>query len=626
MAYNGTDNDDVIDQAVLKIAEWEQIYGKKGNDKITFGNAIAIGGEGNDTLTGTSIYSTVAYWDSYKGVNINLTTGIAQDGFGTTDQIINIHWVQGSGYDDIITGSTGNDFLVGGAGNNTFTGGGGSDQVIYYFEKSTAVNISYDAATDTFTVKKNFSNGDKGTDTLTGIDSISFSGTGSDNTLITKKNFVATGGFLRSMNTSKISYANNVNPSQFKIGDFNGDGHSDYALVTQIGYGEEPSPTVIYRGDGKGNFSDASAALLATSSLGVAGGGRTIVSDFNRDGMSDIFQVNFGVDAPPYPGGLNRLYLSSTATQKLTDVSATVSQVLAQHHAASAGDLNGDGVPDLLVNSLSNGNLLYINDGSGQLNARQDLLPSSLKNLTNTSSGMVDINNDGVLDLVLGRWEAQSSTPSSLILVNDGKGDFSRAQPINLPASVVPLEIILDAKEIDINGDGLADLMLSITHGGGSATSHDEAYYNTAYIQLLVNQGNGQFKDETALRLPADLANQQKKGWYMSLTAVDFNHDGHTDILATAANNDSTSIVLMNQGDGHFKETWSSEKYGLSIASDVNEDGMMDILTLTSVQASSTVHVETNTLTSGGIYKAQLDGHRLIGSSGSSAYNLPIAA
>lgn len=622
MAYYGTEGDDIIDQSAQKIADWEQIYAKKGNDKVTFGNAIVIGGAGNDTLIGTTTLSTVAYWDSPAAVNVNLTTGIAQDGFGTTDQLINIHWVQGSGFNDSITGSAGDDFLHGGGGSDRFIGGGGKDQVNYYFQKSTDAKISYDAASDTFTIQKNFSNGDKGVDTLTGIDSISFSGTGSDNTTIYKKNFLAIGGFLRSVTSSKINYADNINPSQFKSGDFNGDGHQDYALVTQIGYGSDPSPTFIFHGDGKGNFADASSSQFAGSSLGVAGGGRTIISDFNRDGMSDIFQVNFGVDAPPYPGGLNRLYLSNKDTKKLVDISATISQVLAQHHAASAGDVNGDRYPDLVINSLSNGNLLYLNDGTGHLVARQDLLPNTPNKLvTNTSSGMVDVNNDGHLDLVLGRWEAQSSNPVSQVLINDGHGDFSHAQPIALPATSVPLEIILDAKGIDLNGDGLTDLMLSITHGGGSATEHDTAYYNTAYIQLLVNQGNGQFTDETTLRLPADLANQQKKGWYMSLSAVDFNHDGKTDILATAANGASTSIILMNQGNGTFKETWASEKGGLSIAIDANEDGMSDVLTLTSISGVATSFVEINTLTSGGIYDAHLDGTKLIGSAANDQMN-----
>lgn len=619
MPYLGSDNDDIIDQEQQKIAEWEQIYGKKGNDQIKFGNAIAIGGEGNDVFTGTSTLSTVAYWDSPQGVTVNLATGVAQDGFGGTDTLINIHWVQGSSHDDTLIGSAQNDYFYGGGGNNTFIGGGGNDEVSYYFIKSSEANISYDAATDTFRVEKHFSNGDQGVDILKGITTIRFSGTGSDEKALTKKNFITTGGFLRSTETSTLHFQNNAGPSQFRSGDFNGDGHTDYVFVTQVGFGSEPSPSLVALGNGKGQFADGTLAVFKQIPMSVGGGGRTITADFNQDGSTDILQLDFGIDAPPYPGGVNHLYLSTGSEHTLIDTSQILSQKNSLNHAASVGDMNGDSFPDVLVNSLSEGHVYYLSDAQGKLTLRQDLVPRPTKNgapLTATSSGTIDANQDSYLDWVIGRWEVDNSIPSSQILINDGQGNFTKSAAINLPASVVPLEVVLDIKEIDINRDGRPDLMLSITHGGGSATSHDEAYYNTAYIQLLINQGNDQFKDETALRLPAELSNQQKKGWFMSLDAVDFNHDGFIDIIAHGAGGKGSSIVLMNQGDGQFKETWQGEAGELTALADADEDGMMDILSLRHTGGASIVSVEMNRLTSGGIYDAKLDGHRLIGSAG----------
>lgn len=619
MAYYGTDSDDIIDQEQQKIAEWEHIYGKRGNDQIKFGNAIAIGGEGNDVFNGTSVLSTVAYWDSPQGVTVNLATGTAQDGFGGTDTLVDIHWIQGSAHDDTLIGSAQSDYFYGGGGNNTFLGGGGNDEVSYYFSKSSEAKISYDAATDTFRVEKHFSNGDNGIDILKGITTIRFSGAGSDDKAITKKNFISFGGFVRSTETSILKFQNNAGPSQFKSGDFNGDGHTDYVFVTQVGYGSEPSPSLVALGNGKEQFVDGTLAVFKQIPMSVGGGGRTITTDFNQDGTTDILQLDFGIDAPPYPGGVNHLYLSSGSERTLIDTSQILSQKKSLNHAASIGDMNGDSFPDVLVNSLSEGNVYYLSDAQGKLILRHDLMPRPMKNglpLTATSSGTIDANQDGYLDWVIGRWEADHSIPSSQILINDGKGNFSNAIPINLPASVVPLEVVLDAKEIDINHDGRPDLMLSVTHGGGSATSHDDAYYNTAYIQLLINQGNGQFKDETALRLPAELANQQKKGWFMSLDAVDFDHDGFVDIIAHGAGGKSSSIVLMNQGDGQFKQTWQGEAGELTTLADANEDGMIDILSLRHTGGASYVSVELNHLNSGGIYDVKFDGHRLIGSAG----------
>ena len=53
-----------------------------------------------------------------------------------------------------------------------------------------------------------------------------------------------------------------------------------------------------------------------------------------------------------------------------------------------------------------------------------------------TASLFVDVDNDGFPDLVLGRWPGGLVESESLILLNDGQGDFSRRTPITLPAGV----------------------------------------------------------------------------------------------------------------------------------------------------------------------------------------------
>ncbi len=615
MDYHGTNGNDVINQATLAIPDGANIYGNEGDDVITIGNAYAIGGAGNDTITGTaSSWSGVAYWTSPARVVVNLQTGEAQDGFGTVDTLENISELQGSRFDDHLTGSTANESFHGGRGNNIIVGGGGSDTVYYYGQNSTNVTITYNAAMDTVTVVKNFTDGDHGTDILTGISTISFGGPGSDDMSLGIRNFVVEGGFLRATGVSSAVFTVSA-PSQFRTGDFNGDGRADYLLATQNGLGTVPSPMFVFLGDGAGRFVDGTSTVFSSPPMNIVGGGRTLVADFNRDGISDVLQLNFGLDAPPFPGGLNSLYLSSSVTQKLADISATLVQQTAQNHALSAGDVNGDGFIDVLVNTLDLGNQLYLNDGTGHFVLRQDLIPhpmSGASYLTNLSSGIVDVNGDGAPDLILGRWDAGHSASASQVLLNDGTGNFTRLAPITLPASTVPLENVLDVKGIDINGDGRTDLMLSITHGGWSATSIDgNTYYMTAYIQLLVNQGNGNFTDETATRLPASVQDAFGQGWFIALAAVDIDRDGHPDIVATGADG-AASVVLMNRGDGTFYQSWTSEVGGRTIAADVNGDGMLDLLT----NVRSNTYVEINTLPNGHIYKAAIDGNHLMGSSG----------
>ena len=621
MEYQGSENDDVIDQLKLGLPDWSSIFGGAGNDTITLKIGHALGGAGNDTYYGTTQWSNVAYWGVHQGVRIDFSKGTAEDGFGGIDTFVNITSVHGSGFNDDFIGSTRNEFFHGGGGNDTFVGGGGTDEVAYYNVKSTDAKITYDATNDTFTVVKNFSNGDRGTDILRGISTISFTGDGSDNNYILKDSFAPVNGFLRMPGATSIVLPSGSGVGWVKAGDFNGDGNMDFYMSSQKGTGTAPSPMFIFLGDGTGKFTDGTATVFPNAPELIVGGGRAIAADFNRDGLSDIFQCDFGDDAPPFPGGLNHLFLSSAEKRQLSNASQDLNQVTATNHAAS--DVNGDGYLDVLVNSLNLGNVLLINDKTGHFSVRADLLPKLVVPLygssypqTSTSSGIVDVNGDRFGDLILGKWDGDSSTLATQVLLNDGNGNFAASTPISLPSSGVAKEIVLDVKAINLNGDARPDLMLSVTNGGGSSSDYgDGAYYTTAYIQLLVNEGDGKFRDETSVRLPASVQSMFGKGWFESLTSVDFNHDGHADILASSGGFTS-SFVLLNQGNGTFSPGWSSVKEGRSVAADVNSDGASDIVTVTGQSA----YVVMNQFENGRLYKANFGGDSLLGSSGSDQF------
>ena len=619
MDYNGTSGNDILDQAQLGLADWSNIFGGAGNDTITIGVGRAQGGAGNDTITGTSSASTVMYGDSPTGVTVNLATGVVNDGFGTTDTLTSILVVAGTGYSDQFIGGSANEEFWGNGGNDTFVGGGGADTVIYWGFNFADVQTTYSAATDTITISNNSASGKPWTDTLTGISSISFLGAGTDSYL-TKYDLIT--DFSPATNVS-FTLSPGASVNAVKGGDFNGDGNMDIVLSQSVGAGTAPTQMLVFLGDGKGNFTDSTSTVFSAGAAIINSGGRTLIADFNNDGVSDIFQLGFGIDAPPFPGGTNYLFLSSPATHKLEDVSNTLTQTNAQNHAGSVGDVNGDGYLDILVNTLSLGNDLLINDGTGYFVSRPDLIPhptvansTTLQN--NTYSGIVDVNNDGHADLILGEWDGEASTPTSQVLLNDGNGNFANSTPISLPSSGVYKEIILDVKAIDLNGDQLPDLMLDVTSGGDANTVTgliSDTYYRTPYIQLLINDGNGQFHDETSVRLPQDLAGNTD--WLTSLTEVDFNHDGYADILATATTGGRiASTVYLNRGDGTFYEYWKSSVGAVTVAEDVNNDGMTDLVTAN----GSSISVSQNNLTNGHIYRANFGGDQLLGSSGNDSF------
>jgi hypothetical protein len=615
MDFHGTPQDDQIDQQKQNIPAWAVIYGDGGNDTISVSEGIAIGGPGNDTVIAKSEWATVAYWNSPNGVRVDLGTGVAQDGFGTTDTLVNVKIVQGSAHDDTLIGGAANEFFNGGGGNNVVIGGAGFDTVDYFFEPSTNADITYDAATDTFTVAKHFSNGDHGVDKLSGIEKIEFVGDGSDHAVILRSQFV--GDFRTSTIHAQVPLTSGVGGTQFKAGDFNSDGRTDFVFVTQAGTGTAPAPTFIFLGDGKGGFTNGTGSVFGAPPMAIVGGGRTLVGDFNNDGKSDIFQLDFGDDAPPFSGGSNHLYLSSS-TGVLVDASDTLPQRRDTNHGGSVGDVNGDGYLDVLVNTLGEGNFLLINDGTGHFKEVTSLIPRPLvpsngyfQHQTNTFSGMVDVNTDGAPDIILGTWDGDASHLGSQVLLNDGHGDFTKSTPIALPRSGIDKEIVLAVTPIDLNGDRYPDLMLSITNGG-----ERDVFYHTDYIQLLVNDGTGHFRDETAARLPQS-TDSSSAGWLTSLATVDFNHDGHPDILAESAGGTITSKVYLNRGDGTFFLDWESDAGEHAIAADVDGDGMTDIV---ATNDAGTITVSLNNLANQHIYRANVGGQIMRGSSGNDTF------
>jgi Ca2+-binding RTX toxin-like protein len=133
------------------------------------GNNVLKGGAGNDALVGGGGIDTASYAGSAAGVNVNLPEGIAFENGGVTrDTLTGIENLVGSGYNDVLFGSTlttridggggndimdagaGNASLLGGAGDDTFRGGRGFDRIdggsgvdtVDYLNSATGVNVN----------------------------------------------------------------------------------------------------------------------------------------------------------------------------------------------------------------------------------------------------------------------------------------------------------------------------------------------------------------------------------------------------------------------------------------------------------------------------------------------------
>lgn len=173
--------------------ENDELFGAPGDDNISglAGNDILVGFAGNDVLDGGDDFDTANYTDAPAGVSVNLTTGVANDGYGDIDTLINIEAVWGSIFSDTLIGNAEDNYLAGessagagaadilqaGAGNDGLNGGpgidsidGGAGQDVLYFTRegvsfnTPGIEITFQA--DGSIVSYNPNNGETESDIL----------------------------------------------------------------------------------------------------------------------------------------------------------------------------------------------------------------------------------------------------------------------------------------------------------------------------------------------------------------------------------------------------------------------------------------------------------------------------
>jgi Ca2+-binding RTX toxin-like protein len=96
-------------------------------------NDIFRGSGGNDLIDGGAGFDRVDHWSSENGIIVDLTLATGQvidDGTGGTDTLIGIELINGTYWDDQITGDANDNVLRGNTGNDVLSGGAGNDTLI----------------------------------------------------------------------------------------------------------------------------------------------------------------------------------------------------------------------------------------------------------------------------------------------------------------------------------------------------------------------------------------------------------------------------------------------------------------------------------------------------------------
>jgi FG-GAP-like repeat len=368
-----------------------------------------------------------------------------------------------------------------------------------------------------------------------------------------------------------------------ETGDVNADGIADL-VVTRLAFPSyETFPIGVFLGDGRGGFRDGSS--LFTGPIPRTQHGRQIViADFNGDRRNDIFVADHGYDAEPFPGYPNTLALS-TPEGRLVDASGNMPAESGFSHSAAAADVDRDGDVDIYVGNLYGGDQtpaeILLNSGTGHFTRGVGLLPPLFEEFNRNRYAralFVDANGDGTQDLVLG---AENNTLSSAVLLNDGTGHF-RSVPNALPPKAFgPRSITIALGALDFNRDGRVDLIAGFQREDFSGRR----------LQVLVGNGDGTFRDETAARLPVQ---SEGTAWPYAIRVADLNGDGRADFgVALGQGGAERPALYVDDGTEVFRMSVLGDTGAIFSFVDADRDRHPDIL---SSYAGGTVGTERHAL------------------------------
>lgn len=358
----------------------------------------------------------------------------------------------------------------------------------------------------------------------------------------------------------EVLYTAGQSPVWIATAQLRAGGHLD--LVTVDG---DSNQVEVFTGNGNGTFQ--SSSFVATFSQIPT---FLIPGDFNKDGHVDLavgLVVDAGSVAPQFQILLGDGTGSFTSSISPPPVDNSGGSGPIPTDWMAAGDLNNDGLMDLVTTVAFQGAISYLNQGGTGFKQGALFNPAD----TAVAVGLGDMDGDGCLD-------ALETGVYGYLTIAKGNcdGTFTQNGPT---AELGDVDVAIAA--VDVNGDGKLDVVAS------SAFSDGEIYpggqigaYGGYLVSVLLGDGKGNVGPAQIYRTGAEA---------YSFAVSDLKGTGRPDIV-TISQTENMASVLLNDGTGGFGSpsgetigyltgvTDSAIPSGRPQTFDVNGDGKPDVV------------------------------------------------